>query len=43
MLLDERGRGEIIAGSLTKYGTFNEITYDSGTDDFSVQRVLLEG
>ena len=41
MQLGERGRGEIIAGSLTKYGTFTEITYDSGTDDFSVQRIVL--
>lgn len=41
MQLNERGRGEIIAGSLTKYGTLAEITYDSDTDEFSVQRIVL--
>ena len=41
MQLDERGRGEIIAGSLTKYGTLSEITYDSDTDVFSARRIVL--
>ncbi|MBQ9335773.1 MAG: metallophosphoesterase [Lentisphaeria bacterium] len=41
--LDDRGRGEIIAGSLTKYGTLAEITYDSGADKFSLRRISLRG
>ena len=42
-LLNETGRGEIVAGSLTKTGAFAEITYDSDTDKFSLRRIALPG
>jgi len=40
-LLDENGRGEIVAGSLTKYGTIAEIIYDSDSDRFTLRRIRL--
>ncbi|MBO4649550.1 MAG: metallophosphoesterase [Lentisphaeria bacterium] len=40
-LLNERGRGEIVAGSLTKYGTLAEIIYDSDSDKFTLRRINL--
>ena len=40
-LLDDSGRGEIVAGSLAKNGTLAEITYDSETDRFSLRRIRL--
>ena len=40
-LLDRRGRGEIVAGSLARTGFLAEITYDSDTDLFSLQRVQV--
>ena len=41
-LLDRKGRGEIVAGSLSRTGSMAEITYDSETDVFSVQRIDLD-
>ena len=40
-VLDESGRGEIVAGSLSKYGQLAEITYDSDTDRFRLKRIRL--
>ncbi|MBO7147206.1 MAG: metallophosphoesterase [Lentisphaeria bacterium] len=40
-LLDSNGRGEIIAGSLTKNGSLAEITFDSEQNRFSLQRISL--
>ena len=41
-LLDRKGRGEIVAGSLSRTGSMAEITYDSETDVFSVRRIDLD-
>ncbi|OQA81899.1 MAG: Calcineurin-like phosphoesterase superfamily domain protein [Lentisphaerae bacterium ADurb.Bin242] len=40
-LLDASGRGEIVAGSLTRYGTLAEITYDTEADTFRLRRIHL--
>ena len=40
-LLDDSGRGEIVAGSLSKTGQMAEITYDSDQDKFTVRRISL--
>lgn len=41
-LLDASGRGEIVAGSLTRYGSIAEITYDTESDVFRLRRIQLE-
>lgn len=40
-LMDDSGRGEIVAGSLARTGSLAEITYDSVSDKFSLKRVQL--
>ncbi len=40
-LLDESGRGEIVAGSLAKTGALAEITYDSDRDKFTLKRISV--
>lgn len=39
--LDDRGRGQVIAGSLTGSGAFAKIEYDGKKDIFSVERIPL--
>ncbi|MBO4649329.1 MAG: metallophosphoesterase [Lentisphaeria bacterium] len=40
-LLDNSGRGEIVAGSLARTGSIAEITYDSDRDKFTLERIKL--
>lgn len=41
--LDKQGRGEIIAGSVTRYGVLTEILYDPLSRAFSRKRIFLKG
>ncbi len=41
-VLDSSGRGEICAGSLTRYATFALIEYDSEQNSFSLSRISLK-
>lgn len=38
--LDERGRGELVAGSVTRYGVLTEIIYDAGSGVFTAERIF---
>lgn len=40
-MLDEKGRGEIVAGSLTKKGIISKIIYSSENESFSLERIVL--
>lgn len=41
-ILNASGRGEISAGSLTKYGFYSRILYDTERDAFTLERVPVE-
>ncbi len=41
-ILNASGRGEISAGSLTKYGFYSRILYDTERDVFTLERVPVK-
>ena len=42
-MLDERGQGEIVAGSLTKKNLLNKIIFSPEENTFSLERIILSG